>query len=348
MRILHITTKGPEEAGGVERVVREIATRQAKGDEVYVICSANKENKKYKGIKLVYVPKRKFMPRSLSGWIQTNREIAKINPDVIHLHDWSTFLQAYPIVNKYPHVITLHNSSYHIWKSTGSARSILYKVVEGLCLNLSNGLIVSVSPTLKNVIKRYYNIETEFIPNGVDITIFKPTGKKERLILQVSRLSKDKGVKEFLKCSDILKDYEFVIVGRGKLENEVSKHRAKLVKKYISNIELAKLYSKAAAFVMLSKSEGFGLAYIEALACGTPIVASHVGIAPYIIKKYKYAGVLAKDHREAARAIKELSKRKTSPQRLVSIVKREFNWDKIVREYYKLYKKVINNDKKAC
>jgi glycosyltransferase involved in cell wall biosynthesis len=42
------------------------------------------------------------------------------------------------------------------------------------------------------------------------------------------------------------------------------------------------LYSAAAAVLVPSESEGFGLAAIEALACGVPVLATPVGVAPLV------------------------------------------------------------------
>lgn len=123
------------------------------------------------------------------------------------------------------------------------------------------------------------------IYNWIDTDLFKPTGKAEetkqkygifpnrKLILGVSQLwGAAKGLDYFIKLADRLKDTaDVVLVGEavGCPERE-NLHCVG----FTSNVgELIELYSAADVLVNPSNVETFGLVTVEAMACGTPVVA---------------------------------------------------------------------------
>jgi glycosyltransferase involved in cell wall biosynthesis len=58
---------------------------------------------------------------------------------------------------------------------------------------------------------------------------------------------------------------------------------------YVEDDDLVLLYNAASLFIMPSLYEGFGLPVLEAMACGTPVVASNVSSVPEVMKD---AGIL--------------------------------------------------------
>ena len=89
------------------------------------------------------------------------------------------------------------------------------------------------------------------------------------------------------------------------------------LKPYVSEEELASLYSRAAVFVFLSEYEGFGLTPLEALSAGVPIVVLDTPIAREIYGDAAWYVAPDSDVRGAAAAIRTLLEDAYSRERLL-------------------------------
>jgi len=104
-------------------------------------------------------------------------------------------------------------------------------------------------------------------------------------------------------------------------------------------------YSAADVCVMPSLYESFGLVALEAMACGTPVVASRVGGLPYVVRDGE-TGLLVPDNDPAALAEK-LRQLLTEPElrkRLgaqASEVAREYSWQRVAAENLSLYRQAL-------
>lgn len=108
---------------------------------------------------------------------------------------------------------------------------------------------------------------------GVNQEIFNPNyreGKEKPYIICVSRVSKEKGLDDFCKLDYTRK----IIVGDGPYLNELKRKYPEV--EFIGKKEgrdLAYWFANAEAFVFPSKSDTFGIVLLEAIACGTPVLA---------------------------------------------------------------------------
>lgn len=108
---------------------------------------------------------------------------------------------------------------------------------------------------------------------------------------------------------------------------------------YVPDGDLPLLYSLASVVAMPSLYEGFGIPIVEAMACGTPVVASSAGSLPEIVGD---AGLLAAP--EDVEALADALSRASSdePLRATLIARgneraRQFDWDEAARQHVAVY-----------
>ena len=134
--------------------------------------------------------------------------------------------------------------------------------------------------------------DVKVIPNGIDLSAFKPTrldvrekygiGEGKIILGVASAWSERKGLSDFARLSELVGDeYKIVLVG--------IKDRQNLPDKIItipltdSREELAAIYTEAYVFYNPSREETMGLTTVEAMACGTPVVAYNLTAIPEVV-----------------------------------------------------------------
>jgi len=110
----------------------------------------------------------------------------------------------------------------------------------------------------------------------------------------------------------------------------------------VTDDDLAILYSSAAAFVYPSVYEGFGIPLLEAMACGTPVVASLIPSSLEIAGSVPYY-FPPNDHRRLMQALNYAISRKNWMQRVkkASRILRHYSWDKSVCQTVSAYRSLV-------
>jgi glycosyltransferase involved in cell wall biosynthesis len=205
-------------------------------------------------------------------------------------------------------------------------------------LNIFNGFHVLNFHTYSWIRERT-KAKIYFIPNGVDISLFKlcksPLNSNKFNILSTGRLDKDKGIDILLKIiiyfnsNNNYENIQFTITGSGPLENIVKKvsHRFKNVN-YVGFVP-SKIYPKiireSNLFLAPSRTEGMPLRVLEAQSCGLPVIGSKIpGIYDIIINNETGSLIELGD-------IKDFTEE----------IKRYYNlWCQSKRKYYSLNKNI--------
>jgi phosphatidylinositol alpha-mannosyltransferase len=216
-------------------------------------------------------------------------------------------------------------------------------------------------------VSRYVPGKYEIIPNGVDTEVFKPDvrpiekycdGKKN--ILFLGRLERRKGLIYLIKAFYLLKqqvpDSRLIVVGpgaslRSPYEKWIKNHGLKedvVFTGYISEEDKPRYFKTADVYCSPATSrESFGIVLLEAMAVGTPVVASDIDGYNSVVTHDK-DGLLtpARDTEALARTLisalkDEPLRERLSAEALKTVQK--YSWESVARRVYDFYQKTLEN-----
>lgn len=176
---------------------------------------------------------------------------------------------------------------------------------------------IANSEEVKGRIAKFYRRDATVIYPPVDIT--SPSDiQKQDYLLTGGRLVGAKHYDAIIRAANQLKA-PLKIYGTGRLEEELKALAGPTVEFLgrVTESELAKLYAEAKAFVALATDEDFGITPVEAMACGTPVIAYHGGgFKETVIEGKTGLFVHSHDTDELVDAIRKVGKTKFTPSAL--------------------------------
>ncbi len=385
----------------VEYLVRELSRLQEKDCRIQVLCFGNQHERgsslQVQGVdsQIQCSTGRLRHPELLKTLF---RELAMAgsaeDADIIHCHTWYTHLAGCLLQQLLGGrlVLTTHSLEPHRpWKVEQLGRAYYASSwMEKTAYRNADG-VIAVSESMKRDVQKLYGVSPDrirVIHNGIDVEEYRPREdpfvfqrygirQEKPFILFVGRITRQKGIFHLVRAIPHIKSDLQIVLCAGvadtkELESEMSKRidevRAQSRKEIIwipqivPKPDIISLYSAAALFVCPSIYEPFGIINLEAMACGTPVIASEVGGIPEtvvpgetgLLVSFVRAGVGNPEPAEPEKFSSDLAvaidRLMNSPEERQRMAKRarqrvedHFSWNRIARRTYDFYEYLLGN-----
>jgi glycogen synthase len=327
--------------------------------------------------------------RSVFGAVQRDTAMAAAgtNADLVHVHTWYTHLGGILVKQNYglPLVLTVHSlEPLRPWKREQLGGGYDFSCwVEKTAIEMADA-VIAVSESTKVDVLRLFDVDparVHVIHNGIDLAEYDERRDEAVLrrhgidpdipyVLFVGRITRQKGIVHLVRALRHLDPgFQIVLCAGAPDTPEIAQEmksavdaakagRAGIIwiEEMVPKDEIIALYSGAELFVCPSIYEPFGIINLEAMACGTPVVASAVGGIPEVVV-HGETGLLVpveqmteapfepldadKFARELAAAINELMRDEPRRRKMAEAarcrVEEHFSWTAIAKKTADLY-----------
>lgn len=282
--------------------------------------------------------------------------------DIVHVH--GSLAPTLPLMTLYlsnsTNIVTFHAAHNHSigYSALQSPLSKIFRRIHGP---------IAVSREAERSVKKYFPGDYRIIPNGVNIKRFSPSnpilekyadGKIN--LLFVGRHDPRKGIKYLYKAMDYVLDktenVRLIVVGKGFLKNYyklIISEKAEdyiIFEDYVDSQLLPLYYRTADIFISpATGGESFGIVLLEAMASGTPIVASRIrGYRQVARHKHNALFVKPKDPNDLAEGILEVINNNNLRNNLVEnglTIAQRYSWANVTDEVLDYYREIMQKRK---
>jgi len=277
-------------------------------------------------------------------------------PDIVHAHFYKMAVGVQAFFNEkgIPVILTEHSSSVASGRlSTGDKKFIFdtYRKLDG---------IIAVSHPLASFIYEQSGVQPKVVPNMVDlksVSLQKKRNERFRFVSAgnlIERKGFDLLISAMQRVIKVYPDTELIIYGDGPFRTNYEKmikeyrlsHNIILYGRYVRD-EIFEKYAEADAFVLASKGESFGVVYIEAMACGLPVIGTVCGGPEDFINNEVGILIPKENVEQLAIAMIEIIKNIESYDRqLISdYVSKNFSSEQVALRLLEVYQRTINKRK---
>lgn len=311
MHVVQVYKDYPPVAGGIENHLRLLAEGLVRrGHRVSVLVTAlgrrttSRVENGVEVIRAARLAKLASTPLSLSLFSR----LRALSPDLVHLHfPYPLGEVAHWITGRRrPMVVTYHSDIVRQRWLGRLYRPLMHRLLAGAdrILPTSEPYLHS-SPSLKR-----FRARSTVIPLGIDTGRFTEVDRQAvaairrdfpgPLVLFVGRLRYYKGVNVLIAAAERI-SATLLIVGDGpmrRLWEEQARASPAADRIHfsgdVSDAELPAYYAAADVFVLPScrRSEAYGLALVEAMAAGTPVISTELGTGTSVVNRHRETGIV--------------------------------------------------------
>jgi starch synthase len=303
--------------------------------------------------------------------------------ELVHSHTWYANLAGHlgKLLHGVPHVMTAHSlEPLRPWKAEQLGGGYaLSGWAERTAVEAADAVIAVSGAMREDILGCYPALDparVHVVHNGIDTTLYRPDHGTDVLhrigidterpyVLFVGRITRQKGVPHLLRAVRGIDPAAQVVLCAGapdtpeidrefrELYEELSRVREGVhwIPQMLPRPEVIQLLTHAAVFVCPSVYEPLGIVNLEAMACGTPVVASRVGGIPEVVDDGR-TGLLVEmdDAFEAslARALDTVIGDPETARRMGEAGREraveEFGWDAVARRTVGVYEKILKRD----
>ena len=221
--------------------------------------------------------------------------------DVIHAHDWLTYLAgiaAKELTGK-PLVVHVHATSYDRGDEKHMDTRVLDIEKRGM---EAADRVITVSDLTRNIVINKYGINPDkvvTVHNAVDFSgrenLMVERGVKDKVVTFLGRITFQKGPEYFIEAAAKVlkrtKNVRFVMAGSGDMMNRAIRQVARMgisdrfhFKGFLRGTDVQKMFALSDVYIMPSVSEPFGISPLEAMRTNVPSIISHQSGAAEVLK----------------------------------------------------------------
>ena len=285
----------------------------------------------------------------------------KVQPDLVHAHYASSYGLLAAWLNKHPLVVSVWGTDVYLFPR----KSFIHRKLLQFNFKRADQLL-STSKDMAREAGKYTAKSFKITPFGIDLDRFKKLEvvKKQGgpiTIGTIKGMEETYGIDTLIQAFALVKNrlpelsIQLILVGGGS-KTQTYQKLVKSLKveesvEFVGKVDFSQIvsqYNRIDIFAALSRAESFGVAVLEALACGVPAVVSNVGGLPEVIDPDKNGFLVEPENPEmAADALEKLvvnpNLRKIMGENARPWVEQNYNWQNNADEMVNIYKDVVKH-----